>query len=53
MMVHTASDSQETAKFAVGGTSNGHVVKYVKFIGKASHAGARPILASTRSRLRW
>ena len=44
MMVHTASDSQETAKFAVGGTSNGHVVKYVKFIGKASHAGGSPHL---------
>ena len=44
MMVHTASTSQETAKFAVGGTSNGHVVKYVKFIGKASHAGGSPHL---------
>ncbi len=44
MMVHTASNSQETARFAVGGTSNGHVVKYVKFIGKASHAGGSPHL---------
>ncbi len=44
MMVHTASDSQETARFAVGGTSNGHVVKYVRFIGKASHAGGSPHL---------
>ena len=44
MMVHTASDTQETAKFSVGGTSNGHVVKYVKFIGKASHAGSSPHL---------
>ena len=44
MMAHTASTSQESAKFAVGGTSNGHVVKYVKFIGKASHAGGSPHL---------
>ncbi len=44
MMVHTASKSQETAKFTVGGTSNGHVVKYVKFIGKAAHAGGSPHL---------
>ena len=42
MMIHTASDSQETAKFSVGGTSNGHVVKYVRFIGKAAHAGSSP-----------
>lgn len=42
MMVHTASTSQETAKFAVGGTSNGHVVKYVRFIGRAAHAGGAP-----------
>ncbi len=42
MMVHTASSSQETAKFSVGGTSNGHVVKYVKFIGRAAHAGGSP-----------
>ena len=42
MMVHTASNMQETTKFSTGGTSNGHVVKYVKFIGKASHAGGSP-----------
>ena len=41
MMVHTASTNEET-KFAIGGTSNGHVVKYIKFIGKASHAGGAP-----------
>ena len=44
MMVHTASNTQETAKFTTGGTSNGHVVKYVRFIGKASHAGGSPHL---------
>ena len=42
MMVHTASTSQESTKFSVGGTSNGHVVKYVRFIGKAAHAGGSP-----------
>ena len=41
MMIHTASTNEET-KFAVGGTSNGHVVKYIKFIGKAAHAGGAP-----------
>ena len=44
MMVHTASNTQEIAKFTTGGTSNGHVVKYVRFIGKASHAGGSPHL---------
>jgi amidohydrolase len=42
MMVHTASSSAETAKFALGGTSNGHVVKFVRFIGKSAHAGSAP-----------
>lgn len=43
MMVHTSS-TPEDKKFAIGGTSNGHVVKYVNFIGKAAHAGASPEL---------
>ena len=30
--------------FALGGTSNGHVVKYVKFIGRGAHAGSAPHL---------
>jgi amidohydrolase len=42
MMVHTASGSAETGKFALGGTSNGHVVKYVRFLGKSAHAGSSP-----------
>jgi amidohydrolase len=42
MMMHTASQSAEDAKFAFGGTSNGHVVKYVRFIGKSAHAGSAP-----------
>ena len=43
MMCHTASDMGER-KFAVGGTSNGHVVKYVQFTGRGSHAGSAPHL---------
>ena len=43
MMCHTASDMGER-KFAVGGTSNGHVVKYVRFIGRGAHAGGAPHL---------
>jgi amidohydrolase len=42
MMVHTSSASAEAAKFALGGTSNGHVVKYVRFLGKSAHAGSAP-----------
>ncbi len=42
MMVHTSSSSAESAKFALGGTSNGHVVKYVRFTGKSAHAGSSP-----------
>ena len=41
MMCHTASDMGDR-KFAIGGTSNGHVVKYVKYTGKGAHAGNLP-----------
>ena len=41
MMCHTASDMGER-KFAIGGTSNGHVVKYVRYIGVGAHAGSSP-----------
>ena len=43
MMCHTASDMGSHA-FAMGGTSNGHVVKYVRFTGRGAHAGASPHL---------
>ncbi len=43
MMCHTASDMGDR-KFAMGGTSNGHVVKYVRFIGRGAHAGGAPHL---------
>ena len=41
MMVHTSA-AHEDKRFSVGGTNNGHVVKYVRFVGKASHAGGAP-----------
>ena len=43
MMVHTSASPSEK-KFSVGGTSNGHLVKHVRFIGRASHAGSSPHL---------
>ena len=41
MMCHTASDMGDR-KFAVGGTSNGHMVKYVRYTGRGAHAGSYP-----------
>ena len=41
MMCHTASDMGDR-KFAVGGTSNGHMVKYVRYTGRGAHAGSAP-----------
>ena len=43
MMCHTASDMGDR-QFAVGGTSNGHIVKYIKFTGRGAHAGGAPHL---------
>jgi amidohydrolase len=43
MMCHTTSDMGDR-QFAVGGTSNGHVVKYVRFAGRGAHAGSAPHL---------
>ena len=45
MMCHTASDMGDR-KFAVGGASNGHVVKYVRFTGRGAHAGSAPHLGT-------
>ena len=41
VMCHTASDMGER-KFTLGGSSNGHVVKYVEYIGRGAHAGSSP-----------
>ena len=43
MMCHTASD-MGTRRFSIGGTSNGHMVKFVEYTGKAAHAGSAPHL---------
>ena len=43
MMCHTASDMGERI-FSVGGSSNGHMVKYVQYTGRAAHAGSSPHL---------
>ena len=41
IMCHTASDMGDR-KFAMGGTSNGHVVKFVRYTGVGAHAGSMP-----------
>ncbi|MBI2872441.1 MAG: amidohydrolase [Chloroflexi bacterium] len=43
MMCHTSSNMSGKS-VEVGGTSNGHVVKYVQFIGRGAHAGGSPHL---------
>ncbi len=43
MMCHTASD-MGARRFTVGGTSNGHMVKFVEYTGKGAHAGSAPHL---------
>ena len=41
MMVHTSS-RPEDGDLAVGGTNNGMVAKFVRFLGRTSHAGGAP-----------
>ena len=41
IMCHTASD-MGARMFSLGGTSNGHVVKYIEYTGQGAHAGAAP-----------
>ena len=43
MMCHTASD-MGARRFSIGGTSNGHVVKFVEYTGRGAHAGSAPHL---------
>ena len=40
MMTHTSLLGE--GKFSLCGTSNGHVVKFIRFLGRASHAGGAP-----------
>jgi metal-dependent amidase/aminoacylase/carboxypeptidase family protein len=41
MMVHTTA-RPEDGDIAVGGTNNGMVAKFVRFLGRTSHAGGAP-----------
>ncbi len=41
IMCHTASNMRDKL-FNIGGSSTGHLVKYVQFIGKGAHAGGAP-----------
>ena len=41
MMVHTSATAED-AKFSLGGTTNAHVGKYVRFLGRSAHAGSSP-----------
>ena len=41
MITHTAADR---FKLGIGGTSNGHVVKFVQYTGRGAHAGGAPHL---------
>lgn len=43
MMTHTSSNAEE-GTIAFGGTNNGMVAKRIRFLGRASHAGATPHL---------
>ena len=43
--VHTR-DLEGPLRLSVGGTCNGHVAKFVRFIGRGSHAGALPHLGT-------
>ena len=43
MMCHTASGMGDRM-FSIGGTSNGHMVKYVEYTGRGAHAGSSPHL---------
>jgi amidohydrolase len=41
MMVHASSNPDE-GRLGVGGTTNGMVAKFVRYVGRASHAGGAP-----------
>src|SRR5215472_8072092 len=44
MMIHTASASVAKARSAIAESSNGALIKQVRFIGRAAHAGSAPQL---------
>jgi amidohydrolase len=41
MMVHASSNPDE-GRLGVGGTTNGMVAKFIRYVGRASHAGGAP-----------
>ncbi len=43
MLCHTASEMGDRM-FSVGGSSNGHMVKFVEYTGRGAHAGSSPHL---------
>ena len=45
MMCHTASEMGDRM-FSVGGSSNGHMVKFVEYAGRGAHAGSAPHLGT-------
>ncbi|MFW6174155.1 MAG: amidohydrolase [Chloroflexota bacterium] len=42
MLTHTTSSRPAGGRFVVGGSTNAHTVHYVRFLGKAAHAGGSP-----------
>jgi amidohydrolase len=43
MMVHANTQPNE-GKLGMGGTTNGMVAKFIRYVGRAAHAGSRPYL---------
>jgi amidohydrolase len=43
MMVH-ANTQPDEGEIGVGGTTNGMVAKFIRYVGRAAHAGSRPYL---------
>lgn len=43
MMVH-ANTQPDEGQIGVGGTTNGMVAKFIRYVGRAAHAGSRPYL---------
>jgi metal-dependent amidase/aminoacylase/carboxypeptidase family protein len=43
-LITHSSGRPETRKLELGGTNNGHLIKQIRYIGKAAHAGSSPHL---------
>jgi amidohydrolase len=42
MLCHLGTKREDTRKVTVGGTSNGFIAKFIRYIGKEAHAGGAP-----------